>query len=67
MFDGLIDFITIIKDSIVSTFEGIKMFISSYTMIQTISQTAAVWMPTAMVGICTVALLFLVTLRILGR
>lgn len=67
MIDGLLDFIVMIKDFILSLINGLAILIQSLTFVLGINVSAGVWMPTLMVNIMGCSLILIIVLRIVGR
>lgn len=67
MIDALKDFITIIKDWLMSIIDGMLTLVESFTFINTAAQGASVWMPSFLFGILLLNVTVVIILRVVGR
>lgn len=67
MIDGLLDFVTMIKDFLLSIISGLKVFVESLFFIVNLNATSFTWLPTAVVSFMAVSLTLIVLLRVVGR
>lgn len=67
MIDGFLDFITMIKDFLLSLIYGLKVFVESLLFIVDLNATSFTWLPAAVVSFMAVSLTLIVLLRVVGR
>lgn len=67
MLDGLLEFITMVKDFLLSILNGLKVFVESLLFIMNLNATSLSWLPTAVVSVMGVSLVLIVVLRVVGR
>lgn len=67
MLDGFLDFITMIKDFLLSIINGLRVFVESLLFVVNLNATSLSWLPTAVVSVMAVSLVLIVVLRVVGR
>ena len=67
MIDGFLDFITMIKDFLLSIINGLKVFVESLLFVVNLNATSFSWLPSAVVSFMFVSLTLIVVLRVVGR
>lgn len=67
MLDGFLDFITMIKDFLLSLINGLKVLVESLLFIVNLNATSFSWLPTAVVSVMAVSLFLIAVLRVVGR
>lgn len=67
MLDGLFEFITLIKDFIMSLINGLFTMIESLAYVVEVSAESIIWMPSFMFSIMSCTLVLIVVFRIVGR
>lgn len=67
MLDGFFDFITMIKDFLLSIINGLKVFVDALLFIMNLNATSFTWLPAAVASFMAVSLTLIVVLRVVGR
>lgn len=67
MIDALLDFVTMIKDYLMSLLDGLWSLVESLAFISDTASEASVWMPSFMFGILVLDVALIIVLRVIGR